>query len=138
MTHEFGATINHPGGTPYKIIGEGKAIFLKKGDPSAIGVTKPHVINIPERSFIRSTLHEQRDEIIALKKKLLGQILDGKMNTEKALGILGAFLADKIKLKIVAIKDPPNKASTIRKKGTSNPLIETGQLRNSITYEVNK
>jgi hypothetical protein len=31
---------------------------------------------------------------------------------------------------------PPNSPYTIARKGSSKPLIDTGQLRNSITYQV--
>lgn len=59
--HEFGATINHPGGQPY-IIRDGKAVFISKG--SQLGqkliakgqVTKAHQIVIPTRSFLRMPL----------------------------------------------------------------------------------
>ena len=137
-THEYGAEIDHPGGTPYKISKEGKAIFVKKGTPGIAGVTKPHKIKIPERSFMRSTLHKESKKISILQKKLLKQISKGEITTTTALGLLGEFVSDKIKQKIVSISDPPNKPSTIRSKGSSNPLIDTGQMKNSVTYEVNR
>ena len=34
------------------------------------------------------------------------------------------------------LKTPPLAESTIRRKGSSNPLIDTGQLRSSITWQV--
>ncbi len=92
----------------------------------------------PERSFMRSTIHEKKKEIVAMQVKLWKQVTTGKINKETALGLLGEFIADLIKLKIVAIKDPPNAQRTIDAKGTSNPLIETKQMHNSITYEVNR
>ena len=93
---------------------------------------------IPERSFIRSTIHDKKKEVIALQKKLLKKISDGSMKVEAALGLLGEFMTDEITKKIVAISDPPNKPATIKAKGSSNPLVDTGQLKNSITYEVNR
>lgn len=94
--------------------------------------------NSPERSFIRSTTTEKKKEIIAFQKKLMRKIVAGVLTTDKALGLLGEFVADLITQKIVDISDPPNHPSTIAKKGSSNPLIATSQLKNSITYEVNK
>lgn len=94
---------------------------------------------IPERSFIRSTLHgEDRKELIALSKRLLKKMADGSMDLEKALGLLGVAGADKISQKIVSIRTPPNSAATIRRKGSSNPLVDTGQLKNSITWRITK
>ncbi|MBS1562564.1 MAG: phage virion morphogenesis protein [Bacteroidetes bacterium] len=48
----FGGDINHPGGTPYMRLGNGKVAFLKKGDPRADGTTKPHKITIPARPYL--------------------------------------------------------------------------------------
>ncbi len=93
---------------------------------------------MPERPYFRSTLHEKRKEIISLQKKLLRQIVKCEMKSEEALGLLGEFMADAIKQKMVALKSPPNAPITILIKGSSNPLIDTGQTRNSITYAVNR
>jgi len=137
FVHEYGGTINHPGGTPYKIVEGGRAVFLKKGDTTATGVTEPHDIVIPERSFLRSTMHAEKKNLMALQKKLLSKITLGEMDTKTALGLVGEFLADKIKSKIINLKSPPNTSETVKRKGSSNPLVATGQLANSITYEVN-
>ena len=94
---------------------------------------------VPERSFLRSTLHGSRKDILSLNKKLLKKIVNLSMKVPQALGILGSFVADKVSLKIVAIKSPPNSPATILAKGSSNPLVDTGQLwDDSITWEVNK
>lgn len=93
---------------------------------------------IPERSFLRGTLHGSRKDILTLNKKLLKNIVNMSMKVPHALGILGNFVADKVSQKIVSIRQPPNSPATILAKGSSNPLVDTGQLKNSITWEVNK
>lgn len=93
---------------------------------------------IPERSFIRSTIKAKKNVIVTLQKKLLKQIMNGSMKVEKALGLVGEVFADEIRKKIVSISSPANAPATIRAKGSSNPLVDTGQLKNSITYEVNR
>lgn len=95
-------------------------------------------ITVPERSFIRSTMKENKKQIIKMQESFMRKIVFGEMTKEKALGLIGAFLAGKISEKIVAIKTPPNTPETIAKKGSSNPLIDTGQLKNSITWSVNR
>ena len=91
---------------------------------------------IPERSFMRSTLRKEKSNIKALNKKLLRKITKGKLSTKKGLGLLGQFLSAKISKKIVSIKTPPNKPETIKRKGSSNPLVDTGQMKNSMNYKV--
>ncbi len=92
---------------------------------------------IPERSFIRATTKEKRGEIIKLQAKLLKKVQSGEMKVDQALGLIGSFVAGLISKKIVDIKSPPNSPKTIKEKGSSNPLVDTGQLKNSITWEVN-
>jgi hypothetical protein len=49
---------------------------------------------------------------------------------------VGVEAEDAIKQYINDLDTPPNKPSTIRKKGSSNPLIDTGNMRNSVTSTV--
>lgn len=92
-------------------------------------------IEIPERSYIRSTMDEQRRALNAFTDKLIVQVMLGQFNVKRALGILGEFIQAKIQRKITILKDPPNAPRTIAEKGSSNPLIDTGRLRQSIRYE---
>ncbi len=65
--HEFGGTIQHPGGTPYFVSKrDGRAMFVSKSAAVSryLPVTRPHLIKIPERSYMRSTLRDMRQEII--------------------------------------------------------------------------
>lgn len=56
--HQWGGTIDHPGGTEYgyrlkKDAKSGKIQFLKKGRGyKVLGVTKPHKIHIPAQPYI--------------------------------------------------------------------------------------
>lgn len=127
-----------PGTVDTGIIDAGKHVT---GDITVAGIGYAHeygTATLPERSFMRSTIKEKKKDIIALQKKLLKQIINGKMKVETGLGLLGEFMADTIRQKIVSISSPPNTQATIDAKGSSNPLIDTGQLKNSITYEVNR
>lgn len=70
--HEFGGTIKHPGGTSYTW-GEGdndfNIRFISNADAAiskhVLGVTKAHDINMPERSFLRSSLKDFEPRIIS-------------------------------------------------------------------------
>ena len=93
---------------------------------------------IPERSFLRSTVHENRREYLAIIRKIAIKIIEGAFTSEKALNLLGTKVAEDVKQKIVDLTSPPNTEGTIASKGSSNPLIDTGHLRQSITYEVTK
>lgn len=135
--HEFGARINHPGGTPFKVVG-GRAVFLKKGTPGATGVTGPHLIVIPQRSFMRKTMIVKRFKYQVLAKQLLGQIAAGEMTTEKALSLIGFTIEGDMKLTIAKGVKPPLKPATIRRRKvrSTKPLIDSGRLRQSISHVV--
>jgi len=140
--NEYGATINHPGGTPYgyrtaEHAKKGKVSFLKKGSGyMVLGETKPHVITIPPRPFIRSTVDENEEKYFDAAKSLSGQMVDGRIEKYDALERIGQLIEGDIKRTIITLRDPPNAPSTIRKKGSDNPLVNTGHLSGSIRYEI--
>lgn len=95
-------------------------------------------ITIPERSFIRSTFDENEDKLERYAEKLLQGVLDGKITGKQCLERIGEYLRTKISSKIRDIKEPPNHPFTQKMKAIDNPLIDSGRLRQSITYEVVK
>jgi hypothetical protein len=135
--HEFGVTIQHPGGTAY-IIRDGQAVFIS--NEAAVGRdlprTQPHEIVIPERSFIRKTVDIKRRQIVALSKNLAAKVLDGSQTREKALAMIGVFTQGEIRARMSRGIPPPLKPATVARKGSSKPLIDTGQLRASVDSEV--
>lgn len=92
---------------------------------------------IPARSFVRGYVDENESKIQAQVKSTLSRIVQGKLNRRVGLERLGQAWSGGMKARIAAGIAPANAASTIRRKGSSKPLIDTGQLRSSITYRVN-
>ena len=89
----------------------------------------------PARSFVRSSFDENLQKINSLKARLYKRIIDGKITTRRALGIIGEAHLNQMKKKIRDIKEPANAPSTIRrKKGVNNPLIDTAQMLNSAQH----
>ena len=134
---EFGAEIDHPGGTPYKLDESGRAYFVKKGTPGTAGVTKPHKIKIQERPAIRNANKSNEDNLIKIIKKNVDpetMVID-EMTAEK----VGQSHQGATQKSIVDLKDPSNASSTLRQKAPqTNPLVKTGKYAQSITYKVNK
>lgn len=88
---------------------------------------------IPERPVIRSTVTGARFH--DLMAKLTWAMVLGKMGVMQALGILGEAVQSEMKRRIVDKEFEANKQSTIDRKGSSTPLIDTGQLKESLRYE---
>lgn len=94
---------------------------------------------IPERSFIRQTFFvNAREELVKMQAELAKKIVTGGMDPLKALGILGTWGAAAVKKTITdqMTSGPENAPSTIARKGSSTPLIDTGLLKNSVSHEV--
>lgn len=107
--HEFGATITMPNG---------------------------RVIDIPERSFIRATIDENREQLQRTATLAGRAVLLGKLDNARSLALIGEQAVGLMKKRISDGIPPPNAPITIARKGSSTPLIDKGQLRGSITYEV--
>lgn len=106
--HEFGTTI-------------------KQGD---------NTIVIPERSFIRAGFDSKKKNIRNQAEKLLTDVLTMKTTAKPAMDALGQVIVTQLQEYLTNLSQPPNAASTIAQKGSSNPLIDEGHLRDSIVHKV--
>ena len=91
---------------------------------------------IPERSFVRSTADNRRQRWIAITDKLRKQVMAGKMTPKQAIVRMGLIIQKDMRKTIVKLKRPPNTTLTKQLKGSSNPLVDKGQLTQSINFEV--
>lgn len=91
---------------------------------------------IPERSFMRSTASEEAENLGQLGNARIAEFLKGQKSAHDAFADVGAYLQGKIVEKITDGDFVANKEETAKRKKSSKPLIDTGQLRASITYEV--
>lgn len=90
---------------------------------------------VPERSFLRAYIDENQGRIQKMLVVLLESVVAGKRSPQQALDILGAKMVGEIQARISAGISPPLTPETIARKGSDVPLIDTGQLRASITFE---
>lgn len=94
---------------------------------------------VPERSFLRSTVVNKRNVFRKFwRSQKAKQLLTGETNPNTILEILGQLAQAEVQKAIVEISEPANSEDTIAQKGSSNPLVDTGLLRQSIRYEVDK
>lgn len=111
--------------------GEGESEMAVIALAQEFGTSDGH---IPERSFIRTATDENTPKIKQASEKLLTHIYKGTVTAKQALGLLGSMLQDDIQKKIQDIDTPPNAPATIAIKGSSNPLIDTRQMLNSVRH----
>jgi hypothetical protein len=96
---------------------------------------------IPARPFLQRGLEHSKKEIMSMLINDLTAIV--RLNVDAirekgglVMGRLGAFIAGQIKQGIADGGFEPNAPYTIAKKKSSKPLIDTGLLRQSITWLV--
>lgn len=97
---------------------------------------KKNNITIPERSFIRSTYNKQQKKVAGRFNQIFMSFSRKQYNVLPRLKLIGLEQEAATKQAITDMKYPPNAASTVAKKGSSHPLIDTGELRSKITSEV--
>lgn len=92
---------------------------------------------VPQRSFMRSTMKQQRTAINAMVKRWKPRMLEPAA-VRRSLSVIGEFIQGQMQRKIQT-GDPKWKElrdKTIAAKKSSRPLIDTGQMVQSIRYEV--
>lgn len=118
-THEFGADITVTDKMRWYLHNIG--IHLRSD------TTKIH---IPERSFLRTWVEENKSKIEEAIGEMFDQVNTGKLTAKKALNKLGAFAESGIKEKFKNNDWEPLKFRS------GSPLIDKGQLRASIHHKV--
>lgn len=96
---------------------------------------------VPQRSFLRMPFELKKGILDSGIKQQFGLLLNGKLTAEKALGRVGALASNISKTAFVTGgygQWKELKKETIRKKGSSQILIESGTLRRSITWQIKK
>ncbi len=92
--------------------------------------------NIPERSWLRSTADEKKNEWMALLERALVQVVRGRLDVQTAMELVGQRCVSDVQKKIRSNIPPALAAETIRRKGSSVALIDSGRFVQSISYEV--
>lgn len=110
-------------GTPYPLALQ--AYIREHGSPA---------YRVPPRPFLEPGIEKHLDMVESGMKAALQDVLDGgdgRAQRER----LGATMAAKVQAYFQEDNGwPPNAPSTIKKKGSAQPLVDTGALRQSITY----
>jgi hypothetical protein len=123
-------------------------VFGEKANASAgDGVTVGEVAvynefgtqHIPPRPFVSGWIDENQSALNRMLDGMAREILLGRGDsTEESLKRLGEHVKNGIIARIQAGISPSNAESTVMRKGHNLPLVDTGRLKDSIDYEVEK
>lgn len=87
---------------------------------------------IPERPFMIPAGNKAANKTINITVQSIASGLD----EQQALSKAAIMFKNAIAREITNLKEPPNAESTILKKGSSNPLIDTGLMRSKVEEPV--
>jgi HK97 gp10 family phage protein len=89
------------------------------------------------RPFLRPTVAKGSKAYAEFLGEGMKKAIAGEKAFTETLGLLGQRVSADVKNYITQGSNlRPNEDSTIARKGSSRPLIDTGRMMNSITYEV--
>jgi hypothetical protein len=123
--------------------------FVKKEDSNFASThyVGAYVITIPPRPFFRNAIAKYGPKWGEQMGLLLKRF---DFDASKTLNAMGNIIQGQIQTSILDLRDPPLAPSTIRRKsqgkvsalakaigGPAKPLIDTGLMWNSVSYEVN-
>ena len=94
-------------------------------------------VNMPSRPFLRQSVDDNESKINAFLKQKKSDIVRGA-SAQQVLSEIGIFQKDLIQDKILSGEFAPNAPSTVRKKGSSKPLIDTGRMMQSVNYVIKR
>jgi len=121
----FPSGINYEEGTPVAYV----ATIQEFGAPE---------VNIPPRPFMRPTVKANKHEWTKIIASRIPKVVMGKMTAFDVLDLVGISAAADIQVTISKVDSPPNSPATIKRKGSSKPLVDTGLMVASVQNAVNK
>lgn len=89
-------------------------------------------IRVPKRSFMIPAGDKAANKTINITVNSIA----GGMDESQALSRAGIMFKNAIQREITNLKEPPNSPYTIAKKGSSNPLIDSGDMRQSVKWKL--
>lgn len=123
-----------------KAVRRGKGGSIRSTDQPLAVIAAVHefgLASMPQRSFLRSAY----DENLPMIDKMIQRVANGAvfgLGTNAALNQLGNVVQGMVQRKIVDGPFVPNSPATIKRKKSSKPLIDTGHLRQSIRYVIER
>lgn len=93
-------------------------------------------ITIPERAFLRNGYDSGRKAVVDDMEEVLCEVLAGNLSPDLLFNQVGEWMVSHIRDYAAELDSPPNHPFTVDRKGSSNPLVDSGDMINAVSYEV--
>ncbi|MEX5438896.1 hypothetical protein WCE01_01765 [Acinetobacter indicus] len=94
--------------------------------------------NIPKRDVVTPALEQNQEKYFGFIERSIPALMDGSMDLRTMWEYLGMEGMADIQKQMVTARLAPLHPRTIKRKGSSRPLIDSGQLRQGVTYIVSE
>lgn len=126
-----------------KLDGKGVKVGIRRGKGSHDGTDMLDIAvynhfgtaTIPARPFVSDCAEKNAGQIQEAQKRLVYRVYQGSLSADGALAQLGAWYVNVQKGHILHGGWTPNAPATIKRKGSNRPLVDTGQLVNTVDWE---
>lgn len=108
--------------------GSGKAFKTPRGG----GFGGP----VPERPFFRGAMRANRSKYQRMMSAGAREMLMSGTSMASVLTRLGIMAQGDIQDSITSLSSPANAPLTIKLKGSSNPLVDSGEMRQRVTWKI--
>jgi hypothetical protein len=81
-------------------------------------------------------LNGEAQPVQEICKRVAKAVIEGKLEIEQAAQLLGIWGVKEVQRIIALSLEPPNRPATIARKGSDTTLVDTGQLRQNISYRI--
>lgn len=95
-------------------------------------------VNSPPRPFLRQSVDDNASKISAFCGDQLQKLAQGTTDAETILKQVGVMQKGLVQEKIRNGDFEPNSPSTVKKKGSDKPLIDTARMRQSVNYAIQR
>lgn len=95
-----------------------------------------HGLGVPKRAFVEPALQLNKAKYLRYVGKQITPIIRRRQTMNNVWQTLGAMAVADVQKYMLTASFKPLAPATIRRKGSSKPLIDTGQMSQSITYRV--
>lgn len=93
---------------------------------------------VPERPFLRNAMRDNKGKYRNGMRASAAKLLTGKTSISVVLSKLGIMAQGDVQESITSLQSPPNSPTTIELKGSSNPLIDSGEMRGAVTWKIDE
>ena len=92
--------------------------------------------HIPSRPFLRQSVDNNEAKIRSMCRTQFKELVQGKISAQEMLNKIGVMQKALVQETIKNGDFEPNAESTVRQKKSSKPLVDTGRMRQSVTYTI--